>query len=210
MPCCLGSARLRVVGSTNQTEQPPSLYITRAPRSSAALPFFIPGLVVANLSAGLPSAADDRRDHQLAVRNPERACAGGSSERLILIPGPVQKRTASSMDRRPPARRRPGDPHRRGAAMHGAVEQQKQHRGRRPQGTVPPPPAGYFTAELLLAFVFVAVSLAFLPLVLPPLSPPPFLLLLVPVGLLAVLLALAFVPLDAHSHLVVVGSGSSR
>ncbi|NP_001149487.2 auxin-inducible protein [Zea mays] len=114
------------------------------------------------------------------------------------------------MDRRPPARRRPGDPHRRGAAMHGAVEQQKQHRGRRPQGTVPPPPAGYFTAELLLAFVFVAVSLAFLPLVLPPLSPPPFLLLLVPVGLLAVLLALAFVPLDAHSHLVVVGSGSSR
>ena len=95
--------------------------------------------------------------------------------------------------------------------MHGAVEQQKQHRGRRPpQGTVPPPqqpPAGYFTAELLLAFVFVAVSLAFLPLVLPPLSPPPSLLLLVPVGLLAVLLALAFVPLDAHSHLAV---GSSR
>jgi hypothetical protein len=97
--------------------------------------------------------------------------------------------------------------------MHGAVEQQKQHRGR-PQGTgaaaplpVPPAPPGYFTAELVLAFLFVAVSLAFLPLVLPPLSPPPFLLLLVPVGLLAVLLALAFVPLDEHSHLAV---GSSR
>jgi hypothetical protein len=98
--------------------------------------------------------------------------------------------------------------------MHGV--EQKQHR--RPQGTSrgngpppppvpPPPPPGYFTAELVLAFLFVAVSLAFLPLVLPPLSPPPLLLLLVPVGLLAVLVALAFVPLDAQSHLVV---GSSR
>lgn len=126
-----------------------------------------------------------------------------------------------AMDHRRPARRRGGDPHpHRWGAMHGAVEQQKQHRGR-PQGTgtgmsrgqqavpvlVPPTGTGYFTAELVLAFLFVAVSLAFLPLVLPPLSPPPFLLLLVPVGLLAVLLALAFVPLDAHSHLVV---GSSR
>jgi hypothetical protein len=91
--------------------------------------------------------------------------------------------------------------------MHGAAAvEQKQHR--RAQGTgALPPPAGYFTAELVLACLFVAVSLALLPLVLPPLSPPPSLLLLVPVGLLAVLLALAFVPLDAHSHLAV---GSSR
>ncbi|KXG33851.1 hypothetical protein SORBI_3003G382600 [Sorghum bicolor] len=122
----------------------------------------------------------------------------------------VQPHHPLAMDRRSSARRR-GDPHphRRGA-MHGAAEQQKQQQQRgRPQGTraAPPVPPGYFTAELVLAFLFVAVSLAFLPLVLPPLSPPPFLLLLVPVGLLAVLLALAFVPLDAHSHLVV---GSSR
>ncbi|OEL36701.1 hypothetical protein BAE44_0002280 [Dichanthelium oligosanthes] len=109
------------------------------------------------------------------------------------------------MERR--ASRRRNDPHHRRGAMHGA--EQKQHR--RPQGTETsrgqgPPPPGYFTAELVMAFLFVAVSLALLPLVLPPLSPPPFLLLLVPVGLLAVLVALAFVPLDAQSHLV----GSSR
>jgi hypothetical protein len=62
-------------------------------------------------------------------------------------------------------------------------QQKQQHRGR-PQGTraaaaaaALPVPPGYFTAELVLAFLFVAVSLAFLPLVLPPLSPPPFLLL---------------------------------
>ena len=53
-----------------------------------------------------------------------------------------------------------------------------------------------------MALLLVAASLALLPLVLPPLSPPPLLLLLVPVGLLAVLAALAFVPLDAQSHLV--------
>ncbi|CAO2182095.1 unnamed protein product [Urochloa humidicola] len=116
------------------------------------------------------------------------------------------------MERRP-ARR--SGPHRKGST-HSELEQKPQQR-RRTQGTAasrghqgqPPPqptPPGYFTAELALAFLFVAVSLAFLPLVLPPLSPPPFLLLLVPVGLLAVLVALAFVPLDAQSHLV----GSAR
>jgi hypothetical protein len=68
------------------------------------------------------------------------------------------------------------------------------------------PPPEYFSVQLALVFFFVAASLAFLPLVLPPLSPPPFLLLLVPVCLLAVLVALAFVPVDAQSHLV----GSSR
>ncbi|PWZ09354.1 hypothetical protein Zm00014a_020794 [Zea mays] len=123
--------------------------------------------------------------------------AAGSSE-AQLNSSPL------AMDRRP-ARTRSDPPHSSGAvhAGAGAVEQ-KQHR--RAQGTGAPP-AGYFTAELVLACLFVAVSLALLPLVLPPLSPPPSLLLLVPVGLLAVLLALAFVPLDAHSHLAV---GSSR
>jgi len=142
----------------------------------------------------------------------------GSSEVQLWFLIPSQQAPAAvqphpfAMDRRP-ARRGDPHPHRRGGAMHGAVDQQKQqHRGRPQQGTgapvpVPPTPPGYFTAELVLAFLFVAVSLAFLPLVLPPLSPPPFLLLLVPVGLLAVLLALAFVPLDAHSHLA-VGSSS--
>ncbi|CAL4953337.1 unnamed protein product [Urochloa decumbens] len=116
------------------------------------------------------------------------------------------------MERR--AARRRSDLHRKGS-MHSELEHKPQRR--RPQGTAacrghhehpppPPPPPGYFTAELVLAFLFVAVSLAFLPLVLPPLSPPPFLLLLVPVGLLAVLVALAFVPLDAQSYLV----GSAR
>ncbi|RCV28488.1 hypothetical protein SEVIR_5G413700v4 [Setaria viridis] len=111
------------------------------------------------------------------------------------------------MERR--AARRSGA-YRKGAAMHPEHKQQMQQR--RPQGTAasrgqgPVTPPGYFTAELVLAFLFVAVSLAFLPLVLPPLSPPPLLLLVVPVGLLAVLVALAFVPLDAQSHLV----GSSR
>lgn len=78
-----------------------------------------------------------------------------------------------------------------------------EHHKQQQQG---PPAPGYFTAELVMAFLIVAVSLALLPLVLPPLSPPPLLLLLVPVGLLAVLVALAFVPLDAQSHLVVGAS----
>lgn len=82
--------------------------------------------------------------------------------------------------------------------MHGAEHGKPQQR--RPGTTAAS--QGYFSVELALVFVFVAASLAFLPLVLPPLSPPPFLLLLVPVGLLAVLVALAFVPLDAQSHLV--------
>jgi hypothetical protein len=121
--------------------------------------------------------------------------AGSSEDQLNSSP--------LAMDRRP-ARTRSDPPHSSRGAVHDAVAvEQKQHR--RPQGTGAPPV--YFTAELVLACLFVAVSLALLPLVLPPLSPPPFLLLLVPVGLLAVLLALAFVPLDAHSHLAV---GSSR
>jgi hypothetical protein len=53
-----------------------------------------------------------------------------------------------------------------------------------------------------MVFLWAAASLAFLPLVLPPLPPPPLSLLLVPVCLLAVLVALAFVPLDAHNNVV--------
>ncbi|KAF6990207.1 hypothetical protein CFC21_007437 [Triticum aestivum] len=59
--------------------------------------------------------------------------------------------------------------------------------------------AGYFTAELAVLFLCLTALLVFLPLVLPPLPPPPSLLLLVPVGLMAVLLALAFVPSDSRS-----------
>ncbi|XP_062228021.1 ARGOS-like protein [Phragmites australis] len=97
---------------------------------------------------------------------------------------------------------RRGAPHGKGA-MHGEHKQQRRPgtvTSRSHQGS-PPTPPGYYTAELVMALLFVAASLVFLPLVLPPLSPPPFLLLLVPVGLLAVLVALAFVPLDAQSHL---------
>ncbi|RLN23531.1 hypothetical protein C2845_PM07G30980 [Panicum miliaceum] len=113
-----------------------------------------------------------------------------------------------TMDRR--TARRSG-PHRKGATVHGAERKPQRAAaasrvGHRGPATPPAPPPGYFTAELVMAFLLVAASLALLPLVLPPLSPPPFLLLLVPVGLLAVLAALAFVPLDAQSHLV----GSSR
>ncbi|KAL6616514.1 hypothetical protein ACP70R_038784 [Stipagrostis hirtigluma subsp. patula] len=134
----------------------------------------------------------------------------GSSEPQLWFLIPSSEGSAANlrvMERR--AARR-GVPQREGA-MHAAAEQKhKQQQQRRPpargasggQRSAP----GYFTVELALAFLCVAASLAFLPLVLPPLSPPPFLLLLVPVGLLAVLVALAFVPLDAQSHLV----GSSR
>ncbi|CAM0884005.1 unnamed protein product [Alopecurus aequalis] len=86
-------------------------------------------------------------------------------------------------------------------------EQKPQSHGGRQSYQRTPPSPGYFTVQLLMVFLWVAVSLAFLPLVLPPLPPPPLSLLLLPVGLLAVLAALAFVPLDAHSN--VVGGGSS-
>jgi hypothetical protein len=64
-----------------------------------------------------------------------------------------------------------------------------------PQGQRAPATAeGYFTAELAVLFLCLTALLVFLPLVLPPLPPPPSLLLLVPVGLMAILIALAFVP----------------
>ena len=108
-----------------------------------------------------------------------------------------------TMDRR--SGRRSG-PHRKGAVAAHCAERKPQGAGHRGPAAAPPAPPlpgySYFTAELAMAFLLVAASLALLPLVLPPLSPPPFLLLLVPVGLFAVLAALAFVPLDAQSHLV--------
>ncbi|XP_062232666.1 protein AUXIN-REGULATED GENE INVOLVED IN ORGAN SIZE-like [Phragmites australis] len=66
------------------------------------------------------------------------------------------------------------------------------------QGRVRPAAPGqrYFTAGLAVLFLCLTALLVFLPLVLPPLPPPPLLLLLVPVGLMAVLLALALVPSD--------------
>ena len=89
----------------------------------------------------------------------------------------------------------------------GQKQQQPQRRGGPKSCQRTPPPPGCFTIQLLMVFLWVAASLAFLPLVLPPLPPPPLSLLLVPVCLLAVLAALAFVPLDAHNN--VVGGGSS-
>ncbi|GJM92338.1 hypothetical protein PR202_ga08803 [Eleusine coracana subsp. coracana] len=104
------------------------------------------------------------------------------------------------MERRTSSSKRSATHHRsRREAMHG-TEHSSKHQRRQPGTTATR--NGYFSVELVLVFLCVAASLAFLPLVLPPLSPPPFLLLLVPVGLLAVLVALAFVPLDAQNHLV--------
>ncbi|THU58984.1 hypothetical protein C4D60_Mb03t20220 [Musa balbisiana] len=61
-----------------------------------------------------------------------------------------------------------------------------------------PPFSAYFTVESLLLLLFLTASLLILPLVLPPLPPPPSLLLLLPVGLLGVLVFLAFMPSDVR------------
>ncbi|XP_010526912.1 PREDICTED: ARGOS-like protein [Tarenaya hassleriana] len=55
-------------------------------------------------------------------------------------------------------------------------------------------PASYFSLESLVLLVGLTASLLILPLILPPLPPPPFMLLLVPIGILAVLMILAFMP----------------
>ncbi|THU66776.1 hypothetical protein C4D60_Mb05t17780 [Musa balbisiana] len=66
-------------------------------------------------------------------------------------------------------------------------------------------PSTYFSIESFLLLAFVTASLLVLPLILPPLPPPPSMLLLLPIGLLVVLLILAFMPSDirniASSHL---------
>ncbi|KAL5223291.1 hypothetical protein ABZP36_028004 [Zizania latifolia] len=99
-----------------------------------------------------------------------------------------------SMERRSGSSNRP-------TRMQMAAEERKRQRRRR--ATTPP---GYFPVELVAVFLCVTASLVFLPLVLPPLPPPPSLLLAVPVCLLAVLVAMAFVPLDAHSNVVASSS----
>uniref|UniRef100_A0ACD5WL17 Uncharacterized protein n=1 Tax=Avena sativa TaxID=4498 RepID=A0ACD5WL17_AVESA len=89
----------------------------------------------------------------------------------------------------------------------GQKHNQQRSGGLNCQRTPPPTTTpGCFTVQLVVVFLWVTASLAFLPLVLPPLPPPPISLMLVPVCLLAVLAALAFVPLDAHNNVV----GSSR
>lgn len=60
-------------------------------------------------------------------------------------------------------------------------------------------PANYFSVESFLMLLCVTVSLLILPLILPPLPPPPALLLLVPIGMLVVLVVLAFMPSDVRN-----------
>ncbi|OEL29971.1 hypothetical protein BAE44_0009010 [Dichanthelium oligosanthes] len=77
--------------------------------------------------------------------------------------------------------------------MRGAKGGRLQVQGR---AQLAAPVQGYFTAGLAALFLCLTALLVFLPLVLPPLPPPPpppLLLLVVPVGLMAILLALAFV-----------------
>ncbi|WOL04464.1 protein AUXIN-REGULATED INVOLVED IN ORGAN SIZE-like [Canna indica] len=59
--------------------------------------------------------------------------------------------------------------------------------------------SSYFSAETFLILVWLLATLIFLPLLLPPLPSPPILLLLVPVGILVMLLILAFLPSDVKS-----------
>ncbi|RWW08148.1 hypothetical protein GW17_00028435 [Ensete ventricosum] len=65
--------------------------------------------------------------------------------------------------------------------------------------------SSYFTAEVYLVLGCLTASLLVLPLVLPALPPPPSSLLFVPIGILVLLLVLAFMPSDARdipsSHL---------
>ncbi|KAF5733958.1 Auxin-regulatedinvolved in organ size [Tripterygium wilfordii] len=55
-------------------------------------------------------------------------------------------------------------------------------------------PASYFSLESLVLLICLTASLLILPLILPPLPPPPLMLLLVPIGILVVLMILAFMP----------------
>ncbi|WOL12758.1 hypothetical protein Cni_G21525 [Canna indica] len=57
-------------------------------------------------------------------------------------------------------------------------------------------PSTYFSMESFLLLILLTASLLILPLILPPLPPPPSMLLLLPIGLLIVLLVLAFMPSD--------------
>ncbi|XAR64525.1 hypothetical protein NMG60_11008250 [Bertholletia excelsa] len=59
-------------------------------------------------------------------------------------------------------------------------------------------PASYFRLESLLLLLCLTASLLILPLILPPLPPPPLMLLLLPIGILALLMILAFMPSNAR------------
>lgn len=61
-------------------------------------------------------------------------------------------------------------------------------------------PSTYFNMESYLLLLFLTASLLILPLILLPLPPPPSMLLLVPIGLLVVLLILAFMPTDIRNN----------
>lgn len=52
----------------------------------------------------------------------------------------------------------------------------------------------YFTHESLFVLVCLTASLLILPLILPPLPPPPFMLLMIPICILGLLMILAFNP----------------
>ncbi|KAG8661496.1 ARGOS-like protein [Manihot esculenta] len=58
--------------------------------------------------------------------------------------------------------------------------------------------ASYFSLESFVLLICLTASLLILPLILPPLPPPPFSLLLLPIGILAVLMILAFMPTNAR------------
>ncbi|CAL9122502.1 unnamed protein product [Musa textilis] len=60
-------------------------------------------------------------------------------------------------------------------------------------------PSNYFSTESFVVLVCLTVSLLILPLILPPLPPPPSMLLLLPIGILVVLMILAFMPSDIRN-----------
>lgn len=57
-------------------------------------------------------------------------------------------------------------------------------------------PTKYFSAESLLLLLCLAASMLILPIILPPLPPPPLAVLLLPIGILVLLVILAFMPSD--------------
>ena len=58
--------------------------------------------------------------------------------------------------------------------------------------------SSHFSVESILVLLCLTASLLLLPLVLPPLPPPPSMLLLLPIGMLLVLIILAFMPSDVR------------
>ncbi|RRT68367.1 hypothetical protein BHE74_00041695 [Ensete ventricosum] len=73
----------------------------------------------------------------------------------------------------------------------------RRHPPREPEHRVSP--SNYFSTESFVVLICLTVSLLILPLVLPPLPPPPSMLLLLPIGILVVLMILAFMPSDIRN-----------